>query len=139
MDQGAGTGGQPKLLSQPPYLGDGVRLPFIAVEADRFANGGTAVLAPRPAFVPGWMIASGGATLSSAATTELTSPHADMHTFAVVQFGRFLDVPDTFGSTPHYSPVWHLAWLDVVRNGHVIRIYHLTNKHDREERLVAGP
>src|SRR5438067_5926579 len=63
---------------------------------------------------------------------------ADMHTFAVVQFGRFLDVPDTFGSTPHYSPVWHLAWLDVVRNGHVIRIYHLTNKHDHEERLVAA-
>lgn len=44
------------------YLGDGVRLPFIAVEADRFVDGKTAVLAPRPAFVPGWMIASGGAT-----------------------------------------------------------------------------
>ena len=44
------------------YLGDGVRLPFIAVEADRFVDGETAVVAPRPAFVPGWMIASGGAT-----------------------------------------------------------------------------
>jgi hypothetical protein len=44
------------------YLGDGVRLPFIAVEADHFLTGETAVLAPRPAFVPGWMIASGGST-----------------------------------------------------------------------------
>jgi hypothetical protein len=44
------------------YLGDGVRLPFIAVEADRFVAGETAVLAPHPAFVPGWMIASGGGT-----------------------------------------------------------------------------
>lgn len=43
------------------YLGDGVRLPFIAVEADRFIADGTAVLAPHPAFVPGW-IATGGAT-----------------------------------------------------------------------------
>jgi hypothetical protein len=44
------------------YLGDGVRLPFIGVEADRFVAGETAVLAPHPAFVPGWMIASGGGT-----------------------------------------------------------------------------
>jgi hypothetical protein len=43
------------------YLGDGVRLPFIAVEADRFVADGTAVLAPHAAFIPGW-IASGGAT-----------------------------------------------------------------------------
>jgi hypothetical protein len=63
---------------------------------------------------------------------------ADMHTFAVLQFGNFVDVPDTFGSTSHYSPVWHLAWLDVVQNGHAIRIYHLTNKHDHEERLVVA-
>ena len=44
------------------YLGDGVRLPFIAVEAERFVGGETTVVAPRAAFVPGWMIASGGAT-----------------------------------------------------------------------------
>jgi hypothetical protein len=61
-----------------------------------------------------------------------------MHVFAYLQFGDFAELAHTFGSTPHYAPSWHLAWVDVVQHGHVTRIYHLTNKHDHQERFVAA-
>lgn len=62
---------------------------------------------------------------------------ADMHLFAYLQFGDFVELPGTFGSTPHYSPGWHLAWIDVLHHGHVSRLYHLTNNHDHEDRFVV--
>lgn len=63
---------------------------------------------------------------------------ADMHAFVALHLGEFVDVSDSFGSTPHYSDDWRLAWITVVHDGHIMRIYHLTNKHNHDDRLVAA-
>jgi len=49
--------------------------------------------------------------------------------YAALHLGDFDVLPDTFGGTPHWSPNWHLHWVDVRHGEHLVRIYHATGKH----------
>jgi hypothetical protein len=58
------------------YLGDAVRLAFIAIEADHFRDETAFVIVPRPAFVPAWM-ATSGATRTRPTRPASRVPWAD--------------------------------------------------------------
>ena len=59
------------------YLGDAVKLAFIAIEADHFRDEAGFVIVPRPAFVPAW-IATSGATRTRPTRPTRPAPWTDV-------------------------------------------------------------
>lgn len=62
--------------------------------------------------------------------------HSDMEVYASLYFGNFTEVPDTFGGT-RWSDRWDLHWLQIEHDGHTSWLYHLTDRHDNNHRLLS--
>lgn len=44
---------------------------------------------------------------------------------------------DALETNPEWTPDWELHTVDVIHNGHLLRIYHAMNRHNPDIRFVA--
>lgn len=61
----------------------------------------------------------------------------EMHRFALHRFGQAKERPETFGTTGEWARDWQLRWADYEIGGHVVRLYHVTSKHDPQRRFLS--
>jgi hypothetical protein len=59
----------------------------------------------------------------------------DMHKFASHELHSARCLLHTYGTAPHWSPDWELRWVDYDAGDRIVRIYHVTNKHDGVRRV----
>jgi hypothetical protein len=63
---------------------------------------------------------------------------AEMSLFAAHRYNGATQRPGTFGASPEWSHEWELRWIDYDTSGHIVRLYHLTNKHDADIRYLSA-
>jgi hypothetical protein len=62
----------------------------------------------------------------------------EMHDFVAQHFSHDAIVhDDTFGTATEWAHDWELRWVDYEVSGHLIRLYHVTNKQHPDQRYVS--